>query len=259
MTNRLLVKVLTLTAFMIIVFAGGAVAGAFYTDVTAADPHAQAIEWAAGNSLIEGYPDGTFKPNSPVTRGQIVSMLYRYDRYQQSQPAPAPLPAPELAREPEPEGDTHVSNWRSSLINHSRNPEGTEEWLASIFDPVDFDFTRLPKIAVVIGDGSHFDYTVATIEEPLVGMEEGARVLFHEVGHAVDKWVLTDDDRDFLLDQWGADVVWDADVPHHERPLEAFASYFQLAVSEGHLAYPFHETNHYFTADGVAAVLAVLK
>lgn len=41
--------------------------------------HREAIEWAAGQGLIKGYDDGTFRPNEPITRGQLASILKRYE------------------------------------------------------------------------------------------------------------------------------------------------------------------------------------
>lgn len=41
--------------------------------------HKDAIEWAAGQGLIKGYDDGTFRPNEPITRGQLASILKRYE------------------------------------------------------------------------------------------------------------------------------------------------------------------------------------
>ena len=45
------------------------VGDAWYTD---------AIRWAAGEGIVKGYPDGTFRPDSPITREELATMLYRY-------------------------------------------------------------------------------------------------------------------------------------------------------------------------------------
>ena len=34
--------------------------------------------WAAENSVVLGFDDGTFKPNENVTRDQMTAILYRY-------------------------------------------------------------------------------------------------------------------------------------------------------------------------------------
>lgn len=48
-----------------------------YNDI-ANSPHKAAIEWAAANGIVTGFPDGSFRPNEPITRAQMVTMLKRY-------------------------------------------------------------------------------------------------------------------------------------------------------------------------------------
>lgn len=36
------------------------------------------IEWAKENGLIKGYPDGSFKPNNPLTRAEACAILERF-------------------------------------------------------------------------------------------------------------------------------------------------------------------------------------
>jgi len=35
------------------------------------------IEWCADNGIASGYADGTFRPNEPVTRGQMAAFMHR--------------------------------------------------------------------------------------------------------------------------------------------------------------------------------------
>lgn len=37
----------------------------------------EALTWCVERGIIAGYEDGTFRPNEPVTRSQIVSIVYR--------------------------------------------------------------------------------------------------------------------------------------------------------------------------------------
>lgn len=70
----------TIVAFVagIVVSLGGtALAGHLFPDVPGDHPHAVAIDIAAERGVVEGYPDGTFRPNAPVTRGQVAAMLLR--------------------------------------------------------------------------------------------------------------------------------------------------------------------------------------
>lgn len=49
-----------------------------FSDVPADAWYAEPLEWAVGAGLIAGFEDGTFRPDAPVTRAQLVSILYRY-------------------------------------------------------------------------------------------------------------------------------------------------------------------------------------
>ena len=37
-----------------------------------------AVMWAWENQIVDGYMDGTFRPNEPLTREELVTILYRY-------------------------------------------------------------------------------------------------------------------------------------------------------------------------------------
>ena len=36
------------------------------------------IEWAKDRGLIKGYPDGSFKPNNPLTRAEMCAVMERF-------------------------------------------------------------------------------------------------------------------------------------------------------------------------------------
>ena len=59
---------------------------AAYYDVAADSVYAPYIVWAAGNGLVSGYEDGTFRPGTSVTREQIAAILYRYAQYKKEKP-----------------------------------------------------------------------------------------------------------------------------------------------------------------------------
>ena len=48
-----------------------------FTDVAEGLWYTDAVRWAAANGIVTGY-DGRFAPDDPVTREQIVTILYRY-------------------------------------------------------------------------------------------------------------------------------------------------------------------------------------
>lgn len=52
--------------------------GASFSDIPDTAYYAQAVAWAARRGLVEGYPDGTFRPDLPVSRQQLAAILWRY-------------------------------------------------------------------------------------------------------------------------------------------------------------------------------------
>ena len=56
--------------------APGAAAG--FDDVPDGQWYSDAVSWAAANSIVDGYGDGRFGPDDPITREQMAAILYRY-------------------------------------------------------------------------------------------------------------------------------------------------------------------------------------
>ncbi len=52
-----------------------------FNDVESDQWYGEASQWAAQNGVVNGYRDGSFKPNEKVTREQFITMLYRYAKY----------------------------------------------------------------------------------------------------------------------------------------------------------------------------------
>ena len=52
-----------------------------FTDVASGLYYTDAVAWAAANGIVTGYADGSFKPNVPITREQMATILYRYCKY----------------------------------------------------------------------------------------------------------------------------------------------------------------------------------
>lgn len=52
-----------------------------FKDVSLSQWFGSAVAWAAKNNIVEGYGNGFFGPDDPVTREQIASILYRYAVY----------------------------------------------------------------------------------------------------------------------------------------------------------------------------------
>ena len=49
-----------------------------FPDVPSGAWYTKAVSWANQQGVMRGYPDGRFQPNKPVTREELVTVLYRY-------------------------------------------------------------------------------------------------------------------------------------------------------------------------------------
>ena len=52
--------------------------GSSFSDVSPSAYYSRAIAWAARRGIVEGYSDGTFRPDQPVSRQQRAAILHRY-------------------------------------------------------------------------------------------------------------------------------------------------------------------------------------
>lgn len=55
-----------------------------FKDVTTKAPFADDIFWAKNAYLVNGYADGSFRPNQPITRAEFCAILHRYDNSKKS-------------------------------------------------------------------------------------------------------------------------------------------------------------------------------
>ena len=51
-----------------------------FTDVDAGRFYTDAVIWAYSEGIVKGMTDTTFEPNTAISRQQIVTILYRYDK-----------------------------------------------------------------------------------------------------------------------------------------------------------------------------------
>lgn len=49
-----------------------------FTDVPAGEWYTEAVRWAVGAGVVDGYEDNTFRPSDSATREQLAAILYRY-------------------------------------------------------------------------------------------------------------------------------------------------------------------------------------
>ncbi|MCL1874588.1 MAG: S-layer homology domain-containing protein, partial [Clostridiales bacterium] len=54
---------------------------ASFSDVAADTWYTDAVAWAEAEGIVEGYPDGTFKPNQNVSRQELATVLLRYAKF----------------------------------------------------------------------------------------------------------------------------------------------------------------------------------
>ena len=52
-----------------------------FKDVKKGDYFYDAVIWASGKKIVAGYSDGTFKPTGKCARRQMVTFLYKYDKF----------------------------------------------------------------------------------------------------------------------------------------------------------------------------------
>lgn len=50
-----------------------------FDDVSGTEWYAEAVQELSGMGIIEGYDDGTFRPNDSANRAEIATMFSRYD------------------------------------------------------------------------------------------------------------------------------------------------------------------------------------
>ena len=46
-----------------------------FPDVPATHPYAEAVQWAKDRGVLQGYPDGTFRPNNIVNRAEFLKII----------------------------------------------------------------------------------------------------------------------------------------------------------------------------------------
>ena len=52
-----------------------------FKDIKKSDYFYKAVLWASEKGIVAGYKDGTFKPNGNCLRRQMVTFLYKYDKF----------------------------------------------------------------------------------------------------------------------------------------------------------------------------------
>lgn len=93
-----------------------------FSDVPAEEWYTEAVRWAASEQIVEGY-NGRFSPNDPVSREQLVTILWRY----------AGNPAAESGQDFTDEGD--ISSYAARAVDWARVNDVVGGKPGNRFDP----------------------------------------------------------------------------------------------------------------------------
>ena len=55
--------------------------GMSFSDVEEGKWYSDGVAWASANGIVNGFPEGTFEPKTPITREQLATILYRYAKF----------------------------------------------------------------------------------------------------------------------------------------------------------------------------------
>lgn len=84
-----------------------------YPDVTTSRWSAAKIQWAKENEIVKGYPDGSFKPENPVTRAELMAVLESAAKFANTKRGQTA----ELSQSQAPKSFTDISgHWGEQLI-----------------------------------------------------------------------------------------------------------------------------------------------
>lgn len=106
-----------------------------FSDVPAYKQYTRAVSWAVTNGIAAGTGNGKFSPDTPCTRGQIVTFLYRAyvpsARLDTPGNTPTPTPAPTPTPTPTPSGNSTFAENRLKAYA----PDGIQTLVKSVSTP----------------------------------------------------------------------------------------------------------------------------
>jgi uncharacterized protein YkwD len=144
-----------------------------YTDVDQQQANFEAIEYITEKGLTQGYSDGTFKPNAPITRAEflkiVITAKFPQINFQLNETSTAPTTAERptsssdqpLPATPTPENyaancftDVNSSDWFSPYICYAKQQNITSGYPDGTFKPQNFiNIAEAAKILVnVLGE-----------------------------------------------------------------------------------------------------------
>jgi hypothetical protein len=157
---------------------------AAFTDVPANHPYAAAIEWAKSRGILQGYPDGTFRPDNSVNRAEFLKIV---------------LTAKEVvtANDDAPLGFSDVDNraWYARFIRFAKQTGIIQGYP---------DGTFRPEQSVNFAEALKMAYVALGIETADGGPEWYSSYL----SHARNNDILFSSDVDLATTMSRKDVVW---------------------------------------------------
>lgn len=136
----------TLTTILLTFFIGTAFAAAAFSDVPSASLHADAIAYVQEHGIVNGYPDGTYRPDDTINRAEFVKILI------EATGGIVELPRCKIA----PFSDVEYSSWYASYVLEAQcrgvvggYPDRTFHPAASI---------SLAEAAKIIVEAMDYDY-----------------------------------------------------------------------------------------------------
>jgi len=113
----------------------------FFPDVDPAHPYSNAINWMAEAGYIKGFQDGTFGPNKPVTRAELVKMVA--EATHQTKPLALIQIFP----------DVHQNDWFYTYVNNASSRNWVHGYQDGSFGP-NRSVSRAEAIKIAIGANS---------------------------------------------------------------------------------------------------------
>lgn len=98
-----------------------------FNDVPSSSPYYNAVQWLTDNGVIQGYGDGTFRPNNPVNRAEMLKMIFIADGNEDD--ADAALASAKLFP------DTPKSQWYAKYVALARNRGTVQGYPDGYFRP----------------------------------------------------------------------------------------------------------------------------
>jgi uncharacterized repeat protein (TIGR02543 family) len=112
----------------------GTDSGGKFSDVKSGEWYAQAVNYLASIGILTGYPDGSFKPNAPITREEFAAIASRFDSLDTSVANVF--------------SDVHANSWAVSYINSAYAKGWINGYPGGTFKP-DNNITRAEVVTIV--------------------------------------------------------------------------------------------------------------